>query len=158
MVIPAPALPGELPLTCEAPLIVLDTNVVLDWLVFEEPSVDMLVAALATGRIRWMATASMRGELAHVLGRGLAAARQLDAQAVLATWDSYASVHPEAPAQRVHRCTDPDDQKFVDLALGVGARWLVSRDRAVLKLARRAASSGVEIVRPEAWRLDASSG
>jgi predicted nucleic acid-binding protein len=36
------------------------------------------------------------------------------------------------------RCKDPDDQVFIDLAVHVGARWLFSKDAALLKLARRA--------------------
>jgi predicted nucleic acid-binding protein len=49
------------------------------------------------------------------------------------------------------RCTDPSDQKFVDLALSVSGTWLFSRDRAVLKLARRAAPLGCRIVEPGRW-------
>ena len=49
------------------------------------------------------------------------------------------------------RCTDADDQKFIDLALGYGARWLLSRDRAVLKLARRAQPLGLAVMTPDAW-------
>jgi len=130
---------------------VLDTNVVLDWLLFDEPSVAALAQAVVAGRLRWVVTASMRDELAHVLARGLAAARGADSETILATWDGHAALHPDPPAQRRLRVTDPDDQKFVDLALGTGARWLVSRDRAVLKLARRAAAAGTEIVTPNAW-------
>ncbi|MBN8487205.1 MAG: PIN domain-containing protein, partial [Burkholderiales bacterium] len=62
----------------------------------------------------------------------------------------------DAPAhspQPVLRCTDPDDQKFIDFALACGARWLVSRDKAVLKLRRRAlALHGLQIVHPADWR------
>jgi hypothetical protein len=39
----------------------------------------------------------------------------------------------------------------------VRARWLVSRDRAVLKLARRAAASGTAIVTPASWALTAKA-
>jgi predicted nucleic acid-binding protein len=53
------------------------------------------------------------------------------------------------------RCTDPDDQMFVDLAHAAGARWLVSRDRAVLRLARRAAAFGIAITAPEGWSAPA---
>jgi predicted nucleic acid-binding protein len=150
MTIPAQPASGEPPLTCDAPRAVLDTNVVLDWLLFGEPSVTGLTQALTAGRLRWIVTAPMRDELAHVLGRGLAAARGADAAAILAAWDHHATLQPEPPTQRL-RVTDPDDQKFVDLALGARARWLVSRDRAVLKLARRAALAGTSIVTPERW-------
>jgi predicted nucleic acid-binding protein len=157
VIIPAPELLSELPLTSEAPPIVLDTNVVLDWLLFDEPTVAALAQAVTAGLLCWVVTAAMREELAHVLARGLAAARGKEASALLATWDRHAVVHPEPPSDRLLRVTDPDDQKFVDLALCVRERWLVSRDRAVLKLARRAAASGTAIVTPASWALTAKA-
>jgi predicted nucleic acid-binding protein len=46
----------------------------------------------------------------------------------------------------------PDDQKFIDLALLGGATWLVSRDKAVLKLARRCrAQAGLVVTPPHLW-------
>ena len=53
------------------------------------------------------------------------------------------------------RCTDPDDQTFIDLALSRGAQWLLSRDRAVLKLAKRARVLGLHILTPAAWAAQA---
>jgi len=49
------------------------------------------------------------------------------------------------------RCTDRDDQMFIDLALACGARWLLSRDRAVLKLGKRARLLGLDILTPAVW-------
>lgn len=155
VIIPAPELLSELPLTSETPRIVLDTNVVLDWLLFEEPAVAALAQAVTMGRLCWVVTAAMREELAHVLARGLAAARGKEASTLLATWDRHAALHPEPPSHRLPRVSDPDDQKFVDLALHLRARWLVSRDRAVLKLSRRAAALGTAIVTPAGWMLTA---
>ncbi|MFT7776961.1 putative toxin-antitoxin system toxin component, PIN family [Roseateles sp.] len=51
-------------------------------------------------------------------------------------------------------CRDPDDQKFIDLALAARARWLISRDKAVLALAKRARLRGLAILTPERWSLD----
>ncbi len=48
------------------------------------------------------------------------------------------------------RCRDPDDQPFIDLAVQHGAQ-LISRDLAVLKLARRARTRGAEILTPQQW-------
>lgn len=48
-------------------------------------------------------------------------------------------------------CRDPDDQKFLDLALLVGASFLVTRDRALLDLGRHALRRySLLIVRPDA--------
>jgi putative PIN family toxin of toxin-antitoxin system len=151
MEIAALSVSGEPPLTSR-PAVVLDTNVVLDWLLFDEPAVAGLATAVAQGHVRWLASAAMRDELAHVLQRGLGPRRQADPTHLLRVWDALAR---PAAAAATHplRCTDPDDQKFLDLALASGARWLVSRDRALLRLRRRAAGLGLAIVTPEGWRL-----
>jgi putative PIN family toxin of toxin-antitoxin system len=149
---PAETALGESTLTSQAPGVVLDTNVVLDWLLFREPSVEALATAVTGARVRWVVTVAMRDELVHVLCRGLAATRQADAASLLAVWDAYAQVLPVAPQHRL-RCTDPDDQKFVDLAFAARARWLVSHDRAVLRLKGRAAGLGLTVLAPQRWAI-----
>ena len=137
-----------------APALVLDTNVVLDWLLFSDPRSAALADAIASGRVRWIASAAMRAELEHVLARGIPSARAGGVGSVFEGWSRWA-VHVEPwdrPSPRNIRCSDPDDQKFIDLALQVGAGSLVSRDRAVLKLARRAAALGLSIVTLAGWR------
>jgi predicted nucleic acid-binding protein len=153
MTFSADAAPGELPLTSGAPGVVLDTNVALDWLVFAEPAVAALAAAVTSGQLRWFATPAMRVELAHVLGRGFATRHGCDPAATLAGWDAHALPQAHAPAARGLVCTDVDDQKFIDLAIEARAHWLVTRDRAVLRLARRARLQGLSILTPERWRL-----
>jgi uncharacterized protein len=135
-------------------VIVLDTNVVLDWLLFNDPSSTGFAAAIASQQLRWVASPAMRAELAGVLQRGLSALRGADPTAVLAGWDAHAEGVAEPlrlPGAAALHCTDPDDQKFLDLARVAGARWLLSRDRAVLRLARRAAFFGISITVPERW-------
>ena len=51
------------------------------------------------------------------------------------------------------RCSDPDDQKFIDLALHAGARWLLSHDKAVLRLAAPARRLGLQILPPARWSM-----
>jgi len=132
--------------------LVLDTNVVLDWLVFRDPSSDALAAALTTGRAEWLTCARMRDELEHVLTRGALDRWSPDAGAVLATWDRWARlVAAPPPAPPGLRCTDPDDQVFIDLALEHGASALLSRDRALLRLARAARRAGLQVLTPQAW-------
>jgi predicted nucleic acid-binding protein len=126
--------------------LVIDTNVVLDMLVFRDPPVLAVLAALASDRYRWIGCRAMRDELAHVLDRGVG--RAFDRGAVLAAYDG-AVVELDPPwAPGVLRCTDPDDQVFIDLALQRRAHALLTRDRALLRLARRARGFGVAVVGP----------
>ncbi|WP_393939720.1 PIN domain-containing protein [Piscinibacter sakaiensis] len=148
MSVPCAPAAAELP-----PAIVLDTHVLLDWLVFRDARLRPLEAALVAGHLRWIAVPAMRDEWDAVLARGVGADRGVAAADVDAAWARHVHWHaptPEAVGLR-HRCSDPSDQKFIDLALHAGARWLLSRDRAVLKLARRARPFGVEITTPETW-------
>lgn len=133
--------------------VVLDTNTVLDCLVFRDPAAGVLATALATGAVRWMACPSMPRELERVLGYGRLGRWTPNSECVLASFDAYACMVAEPPAPSPGpRCTDPDDQVFIDLALAERARWLVSRDRAVLKLERHARARGLRIVPPARWR------
>jgi uncharacterized protein len=138
------------------PYVVIDTNAVLDWLVFRDPSMDLLGAALEAGHLHWIATLPMRDELASVLARGLEGRGPPVDAPLWAIWRRLClEVHPPAtlsPAQRL-LCTDPDDQIFIDLAMAAGARWLVTRDRALLRLARRARLHGVSITTPTTLNL-----
>ena len=136
------------------PSLVLDTNVVLDWLLFADPRVAPLAAAVTSGRVRWIASAAMRAELDRVLKRGIASRPGHATDTVVRAFDRWAAdVEPaSAPTPRSLRCSDEDDQMFVDLALQARASALISRDRAVLRLARAAKSLGLAIVVPERWQ------
>ena len=129
----------------------LDTNVVLGWLLFEDVACVAIGAAIITGELTWLASPPLRDELAHVLARGIAR-WPCDADAMLMRFDRHATL--ATPARSVDhrlRCTDEDDQKFIDLAIDLGAATLLSRDRAVLRLARRASAHGVTIITPDVW-------
>ncbi len=129
---------------------VLDTNVWLDLALFEDPSAAMLRAALEGNQLRIIATLRMRHELADVLARpavraqaDLARARRgLDVRQpdqALELFDAHARLVVEESRCGLI-CADPDDQCFIDLAIGQRAQWLLSKDRALLRLARRARS------------------
>ena len=137
-------------------LVVLDTQVVLDWLVFRDLSTAALASALESESLHWLTTQAMQDELEHVLDRGVAAALRPDRAAIARTLDRLAlRVEPRVPTGPPLRCSDPDDQMFIDLALAVGAQWLFTRDRALLRLARRARERGVTVLRPADWKLSA---
>jgi putative PIN family toxin of toxin-antitoxin system len=124
--------------------LVLDTQVWLDWLAFDDPSVAPLKAAIAQGRSEIYMDAACEAELVRVLaypiGRKvadetvqserLAEARRLSQRPKRAL--------TEAERASLPRCRDRDDQKFLELAAAVHAHALVTKDRALLELARSA--------------------
>jgi len=136
-----------------AAVLVLDTNVVLDLFYFRDRRCDLLAVALADGRCRWVASTAMRDEIEHVMARGLRGEWPGNASTVAAAWERWATMVAtvDRPTPSAMRCTDTDDQKFIDLALQVDASALLSADRAVLRLARHARALGLEISTVERW-------
>jgi len=119
--------------------LVLDTNVVLDLLVFGDPRAAPLSEGLQAGRLRWIATATMREELARVLAYPKLAPRVAfhrgHAGYVLADFDRHVRL-VEVPAKAAVTCGDPDDQKFIDLAVAHRCT-LLSKDHEVLRMRKR---------------------
>ena len=136
-----------------APPIVLDTNVCLDLFVFHDPRWAPLLAALERGEVKAVTRADCRDEYHIVLryphlpldddSRALAAAR-FDALVTV--------VAPDSKPVRLPVCTDRDDQKFLEIARDANAAILITKDKALLKLARKTAQGGLfRIMLPEAW-------
>lgn len=94
----------------------------------------------------WIATSAMREELACVLAYAQLSAymarHTVSPAQVLDQFDACIRV-VTAPARSAPRCSDPDDQKFIDLAVHQQAT-LLSRDKAILRLKRRLAGVGVQ--------------
>ena len=126
---------------------VLDTNIVLDLWVFDDPRSQSLLVHLHAGALRWLATASMREELRRVLDYPHIAqrlqARGMVAADVLGHFDRHAQLQPDAP-KAPYVCKDPDDQKFIDLAVQHTAA-LHSKDAQVLRMKNRLARCGVAL-------------
>jgi putative PIN family toxin of toxin-antitoxin system len=126
---------------------VLDTNIVLDLWVFDEPKAADLRTSVETGRTTWIATAAMREELARVLAYPQIVKRlmyrALPADTVLALFDRHAQLQPDAP-NAPYACKDADDQKFIDLAVAHSAA-LHSKDAQVLCMKKRLERCGVAL-------------
>jgi putative PIN family toxin of toxin-antitoxin system len=141
--------------------LVLDTNVWLDWLVFGDAQIAPLKALREAGGAQIVTDAACMEELRRVLGYTLrktvldeaAQAAALAACRALATMhDSVAQPPGGTP---LPLCRDPDDQKFLLLARAARADILITKDRALLELARRKyAHIGFRILTPagfNAW-------
>lgn len=133
-----------------APIVILDTNALLDWRVFQDPAAHAVAQAIREGRMRWLACPSMEQEWHQVWPRSYLTRWQPDPVLTLTVFQhaEFVAEPPRGPL----RCKDPDDQVFIDLALHVGAQWLLSKDAALLKLAARARKhTGLEVMPLTRW-------
>ena len=120
--------------------VVLDTNVWLDLLVFEDPGVAPLRASFETKSVEIVIDAACEAELQRVLGyrfygKILSEEKQraaLEECRRIAKKVELAECSAPLPA-----CRDPDDQKFLELALAARADALVTKDEALLMLSDR---------------------
>ncbi len=134
--------------------LVLDTNVWIDWLVFDDSSVAPLKDAQRCGRVRIVADDACLDELNSVLAYpefGLDAAQR---QIHLAEVDRCVVRHDIQRLARpipLPQCSDPDDQKFLALARDASADWLITRDKALLRLSRRVKAAGFRVGSPAQW-------
>lgn len=144
------------------PVLVLDTNVVLDLLHFDDATVRPLRHALEYGRVRCAVSDATFDEWRRVLAYPEFAlgpkqqAALVERYRVLSDMAKTVEGDTDPPSEGapVHyglacpswrkpvrnalpHCSDRDDQKFIELA--AMAQGLVSKDRAVLKLRRRCA-------------------
>lgn len=126
--------------------VVIDTNIVLDLWVYDDPRYHVLLQAWPTNW-RWIWTASMREELRRVLDYPHIAIRRehrsRSATEVLGWADEKIECVPEA-LRAPFVCKDPDDQKYIDLATAHQA-ILLSKDKAVLSMKRRMERLNVDI-------------
>jgi len=125
--------------------LVLDTNVWLDWLVFDDPSIAPIKAAVEAKRAEIFIDAACEAELERALAYDFGRKRTLDPagrDACLALCRRVARridpAVPGAEGAQLPACRDPDDQKFLEAALAARAEFLVTKDRALLDLAMRA--------------------
>jgi len=140
--------------------IILDTNVCLDLFVFHDPRWASLLAALEDGSVQAVTRADCREEYLAVLHYPHLPLDDSSRPQAQARFDALIRVvAPTSRALQLPACTDRDDQKFLEVARDAGAAILVSKDKAVLKLARRTARDGLfRIMTPEAWVKLAAGG
>lgn len=141
------------------PRIVLDTNVCLDIFLFHDAQSAALHVAMREGYIQAVTRADCRAEWLRVLHYPQVPVSAEARPGIEAAFDALVHCLPDelaAPASDVllPRCADPDDQMFLELAQAAGARWLVSKDNELLKLASRCARDELFwIGLPQAWSI-----
>lgn len=141
--------------------LILDTNVALDLLLFADASCAILGRRLAEGSAIWLASPDCRAEFLRAasypaIARFCARRGEDRRPAAIAAFDRLSSSTPGLPTcalPALPRCADPDDQRLFELAAAIGADVLLSKDKAVLAMARplRRILPQLTICRPQAW-------
>jgi uncharacterized protein len=137
--------------------LVLDTNIVLDWLVFEDARLSELERAWDEHRLELITHIPAMEELRRVLTYPQFKLSESEQRAVLESYGSRVRVMPLPDGVTMEnlgmpagfpRCKDCDDDHFLALAYHHHADAIVSKDRAVLDLAKRARKFGVTVLSP----------
>lgn len=124
--------------------LILDTNIVLDLLVFQDPRADWIRDGMAQEEFEIIYSSEMLVELTDVIARPQFAQRACDPSDVLKAWAQMA-IHKPTPPRCSFRCDDPDDQPFIDLAYHCRPSELLSKDRKILQMQRVLSEHGVRI-------------
>jgi putative PIN family toxin of toxin-antitoxin system len=152
--------------SCRLATLILDTNVVLDWLVFCRPELVDLTNAVNESVVSLLTHDATRSELLRVLNYPLL---KLEVQRQGEVYATYCALCDEAVVpdgfsagnlmlpEGFPKCRDPDDQLFLALAFHSKADALVSRDRQVLALRKKARKFGVTIVAEPLSQMPAHS-
>jgi predicted nucleic acid-binding protein len=142
------------------PAVVLDTNTVMALWFFEDPALAPLAAKIDAGALRLVSRADALEELRRVLGYRQFACPEPRQQTL---WQAYRDrvdcLSAATGAAELPRCRDADDQKFLEIADQGAVRWLLTRDKALLRCGRhRLVRDRFAILTPERWQLEALPG
>lgn len=132
--------------------LVIDTNVCLDLFIFNDPRCANLMARLQAGDVEAVTCERCKNEWLRVLEYpqlALDAAMREKAHHAFQTY--FTLISPDAREDiTLPICRDKDDQKFLELARDANAKTLISKDKALLRLARKTQNLGLFfIIKPE---------
>lgn len=139
--------------------VVIDTNVCLDLFVFHDSRWVTLLQALETGQTLAFTREDCRNEWLKVLDYRQLPLDEYSRPIAVERFDALIAQVDPAPSSAAHvalpLCTDPDDQKFLELARDLDVDALITKDKALLKLAGKVRRAGLfRIVPPEKWYSD----
>ena len=125
------------------PALVLDTNTVLALWMFHDPALDELREWIEAGNCCLYSREDALEELRRVLAYrqfGLSDALQRTShetfRSILTNRSTSSDGISTGELATLPRCRDMDDQKFLEIAFQTRATYLLTRDKALLRLAR----------------------
>ena len=134
------------------PMLVLDTNVCLDLFVFHDPRWLPLLTGLRDNRLKAMTNKGCRDEWLAVLHYKHLPVTDENRPTIMSSFDQLIHfANPESSTKiNLPMCSDPDDQKFMELARDGKATHLITKDKALLKCAKKVNNFGLfQIMPPE---------
>jgi putative PIN family toxin of toxin-antitoxin system len=133
-------------LTDIKPRLVLDTNVILDLLVFKDPTAEPIRHLLDAKLVDAVRSEASMLELIDVIQRPTFKLSQEEQDSILQTWECATRLLENAAIESApFTCRDLDDQIFLDMAYSIRPALLLSKDLLVLELRAIAKTHGVEI-------------
>jgi putative PIN family toxin of toxin-antitoxin system len=128
------------------PRLVLDTNVILDLLVFQDPAAEVVRMALDAKLVDAVRTEASMLELVDVIQRPTFKLSREEQEMILQAWErSTRLLENGALEPAPFTCRDLDDQVFINMAYSLRPSLLLSKDLRVLELRRTAMRYGIEI-------------
>ncbi|MFZ6862650.1 putative toxin-antitoxin system toxin component, PIN family [Undibacterium sp. Ji67W] len=125
--------------------IIIDTNVCLDLFVFRDQRWNEILEALQKGRLKAYTRAECREEWLAVLKYPHLPIKAETLPDIQSQFDQL--IECVAPAMlsdiKLPVCSDKDDQKFLEIARDADAHFLITKDKALLKLAKRIRKLGL---------------
>ncbi len=140
--------------------VVIDTNVCLDLFVFNDSRWDKLLSGLKDGNIKAVTREDCRQEWLAVLHYPHLPINDISRRQIIIAFDELIScVSPEQKNLPLPKCSDKDDQKFMEIASDAGVETLITKDKALLKLARKTRQAGYfTIVTPDQFLANLNIG
>jgi putative PIN family toxin of toxin-antitoxin system len=133
-------------LTDIKPRLVLDTNVILDLLVFKDPSAESIRLLLDAKQVDAIRTPASMAELIDVIGRPVFKLSREDQASIVQAWEASSRLLENTAIEPApFTCRDPDDQVFINMAYSLRPALLLSKDLRVLELQAIAKQHGVDI-------------
>lgn len=142
---PTPLLSPDALVAAPPPGLVLDTNAVLALWMFRDPALRGLRDWIEAANCRLFSREDALEELRRVLAYRQFAQGEAAQASLLAAYCARVTLATEtrdvtdAMARPLPRCSDADDQKFLEIAWASQAKHLLTRDKALLRLRRHVA-------------------
>ena len=128
------------------PRLVLDTNVILDLLVFKDPTAEPIRHLLDAKLVDAVRSEASMLELIDVIQRPTFKLKREEQKIILQTWESVSRLlENEAIESAPFTCRDLDDQVFINMAYSLRPALLLSKDLRVLELRAVAKPHGIKI-------------